>query len=180
MAQQPQQGEDRPANRGPSGRRIVIVGLVVLGLGLVTGGTVAALTSGSSKQAHKARATTTTTTLPPTTAPSSTTSSTSSTSSSTSSTTSSTTSTRPRPAINSFTVPATRPCPGSTTVTVSWSTKNATGVVLSIDGPGSDKNYGPAGTEAVPFNCDGNTHTYTLTTLNGTPPATTTRTVSPS
>jgi len=52
-------------------------------------------------------------------------------------------------------------------------------VVLSIDGPGPYKSYGPAGTDTVPFNCDGKSHTYMLATKNGSPPDTKSHTVSP-
>ena len=66
--------------------------------------------------------------------------------------------------ITSFNVPSTVTCSGPTTIGVSWSTTNATEVVLSIDGPAPFKTYsGSSGADTVPFACNGASHTYTLT-----------------
>lgn len=66
--------------------------------------------------------------------------------------------------IKSFNVPTTVPCSGPTTIGVSWSTSNATQVVLSIDGPAPFKTYGGGnGADTVPFACNGQPHQYILT-----------------
>lgn len=66
--------------------------------------------------------------------------------------------------INSFNVPSTVACSGPTTIGVSWTTSNATEVVLSIDGGGPFKTYnGPAGADNVPFPCNNLPHRYTIT-----------------
>lgn len=69
------------------------------------------------------------------------------------------------PAIASFTAsPAPIDCSGgSASVTLTWSTRNATGADISVDGPGVYASYGPSGSTAINFPCDGNSHTYTLT-----------------
>ena len=47
---------------------------------------------------------------------------------------------------------------------MSWTTSNATEVVLSIDGAGPYKTYnGPTGADNVPFPCNGLPHRYTIT-----------------
>ena len=53
-------------------------------------------------------------------------------------------------------------------VTLSWTTQNATGVDLAVDGPGVYNSYGPNGQTQVNVPCDGNTHTYTLTAKSDT------------
>jgi hypothetical protein len=66
--------------------------------------------------------------------------------------------------ISSFNVPSTVNCSGPTTIGVSWSTTNATQVILSIDGSVPFKTYsGPTGADTIPFACNGVNHTYTLT-----------------
>ena len=49
------------------------------------------------------------------------------------------------------------------TVTLTWTTQNASGVDLSVDGPGLYGSYGPAGSQTLNVTCNGNTHTYKLT-----------------
>ena len=89
----------------------------------------------------------------------------------------------PGPQITSFTE---RP-PNCTTnqINLHWTTQNAVGVDISIDGPGKYDSYGASGSAQVPFVCGGS-HTYLLTAkaANGqttqrkitvqSPPATTT------
>jgi hypothetical protein len=66
--------------------------------------------------------------------------------------------------IKSFNVPTTVPCSGPTTIGVSWSTSNATQVILSIDGSAPFKTYsGGNGADTVPFSCNGQPHQYILT-----------------
>jgi hypothetical protein len=70
--------------------------------------------------------------------------------------------------INSFNVPSTVNCSGPTTIGVSWSTTNATQVVLSIDGSAPYKTYsGSNGADTVPFACNGGAHTYAITATSG-------------
>jgi hypothetical protein len=84
-------------------------------------------------------------------------------------------------AINSFNVPSTVPCSGPTTIGVSWTTSNATQVVLSIDGTVPYKTYpGATGADTVPFACNGAPHRYTLTAKSSSGAQTTqTQTVTP-
>jgi hypothetical protein len=71
--------------------------------------------------------------------------------------------------INSFNVPSTVNCSGPTTIGVSWSTTNASQVILSIDGLVPYKTYsGPSGADTVPFACNGATHTYTIIAKSST------------
>jgi hypothetical protein len=83
--------------------------------------------------------------------------------------------------ISSFNVPSTVNCSGPTTIGVSWSTTNATQVVLSIDGSVPYKTYtGPTGADTVPFACNGAPHRYTITAKSSTGgQATQTQTVTP-
>lgn len=82
-----------------------------------------------------------------------------------------------RPAIASYQVPSTADCGGYTDVVqiqITWIVKRATGVTISIDGPGIYDSYsGTSGLAMLPFACGaGNTkHTYTLRTTGGTGPA---------
>ena len=91
------------------------------------------------------------------------------------------------PALTSFTASATTftcsAVPVSTVapqqLTLTWTTQNATGVTLAIDGPGKYADYGPNGNVTLPAHCDGSSHTYTLTPFNGStqgPPKTITTT----
>ena len=55
-------------------------------------------------------------------------------------------------------------------VTIAWKISGATGVTLSVDGPGAYRDYnGKQGSETLSFGCDTSqrtsTHTYTITTL---------------
>ncbi|HZP29329.1 MAG TPA: hypothetical protein VFC99_10280 [Acidimicrobiia bacterium] len=94
--------------------------------------------------------------------------STSSTSTSTTSTSTSTTSTTTTPTTTTATSPAitsfTNDTPNCTTnqITLHWTTQNAVGVDISIDGPGKYASYGASGSAQVPFVCGGS-HTYLLT-----------------
>lgn len=78
------------------------------------------------------------------------------------------------PTIVSFKVPATADCRGyilPVTVKVSWVVARATGVAISIDGPGIYTHEpGTTGSVTVPFACGqyDAQHTYTLTTTGGT------------
>jgi hypothetical protein len=91
-----------------------------------------------------------------------------------------------RPVINSFTASATTiACPapsvstsiGPATITLSWTTGNATGVDLGVDGPGVYASYGPNASTSITVPCDGNTHTYQLT-AKGSSGASTSQTIS--
>jgi hypothetical protein len=81
------------------------------------------------------------------------------------------------PAILEFEAPESVDCgdpnfPG--TIHVAWSVTNATGVTISIDGPGIYQRYqGQTGSADVPFACGEEQHTYLLTTTGGTGPAAT-------
>ena len=67
------------------------------------------------------------------------------------------------PVIVSFTAsPSPADCKGPF-IQLSWTTQNATGVSVSIDGPGVYDSYGPDGSAQVPFACSEASHTYTLT-----------------
>jgi hypothetical protein len=68
--------------------------------------------------------------------------------------------------INSFNVPNTVNCTGPTTIGVSWTTNDATQVVLSIDGSIFRTYTGPSGADTVPFACNGATHSYVITAKN--------------
>jgi hypothetical protein len=83
--------------------------------------------------------------------------------------------------ISAFNVPTTVPCSGPTTIGVSWSTTNATQVILSIDGSVPFKTYpGATGADTVPFACNGAPHQYTITAKSNTGgQATQTQTVTP-
>lgn len=57
-------------------------------------------------------------------------------------------------------------------VTISWKISGASGVTLSVDGPGKYRDYdGSQGSEILSFPCDTDkpttTHTYTIRTLGG-------------
>ncbi len=82
--------------------------------------------------------------------------------------------------IDSFNLPTTVNCSGPTTIGVSWTTTNATQVVLSIDGSTPFRTYtGSTGADTVPFACNGANHTYTLTAKSSSGSQTTqTQTVS--
>jgi hypothetical protein len=80
------------------------------------------------------------------------------------------------PAIVTWQVPTYEDCTGSTAgmVHVEWSIKRATGVTISIDGPGIYDSYpGTSGSVDLPYGCSTDVlkHTYTLKTTGGTGPA---------
>lgn len=81
------------------------------------------------------------------------------------------------PAITAFTVPSHEDCTDETagTITIAWSVVRATGVTVSIDGPGIFDTYPASGSADVPFACSQAqlSHTYTLVTTGGTGPAAT-------
>lgn len=87
------------------------------------------------------------------------------------------------PVIVTWEVPKQEDCTASTggMIHVSWVVKRASGVSISIDGPGIYDSYaGLTGEADLPFGCDASNldHTYTLTTIGGTGPAdTSTKTV---
>jgi hypothetical protein len=74
------------------------------------------------------------------------------------------------PRIRSFVAPETIACADpshSGFIHVRWEVRNATGVTISIDGPGIYKEYeGLTGEDDLPFSC-GQPHTYLLTTVGG-------------
>jgi hypothetical protein len=78
----------------------------------------------------------------------------------------------PRPArIRSFTGPESVDCADSEFsgfIRLRWEVVRATGVTISIDGPGIYDRYDDtAGSAVVPFACGDETHTYLLTTVGG-------------
>ena len=80
------------------------------------------------------------------------------------------------PVIVAFDTPKQEDCTNDTagSIHVSWTIKRATGVTISIDGPGIYDTYsGLSGSIDLPFGCDHTVlkHTYTLTTMGGTGPA---------
>jgi hypothetical protein len=67
------------------------------------------------------------------------------------------------PEIEEFGVPATVDCSGDDPrVSLTWSTRSADRVTISVDGPGVYAEYGPSGETAILFPCPG-PHTYLLT-----------------
>ncbi len=155
---------------------LVVVLAIVIAVLLLSGddddsGTNAAATSTSGPTAS-----TPPTSLPPTTASGGTTATTSA----------ATTAASNAPVINSYTSSTTSiACPVANvsttvppaTVTLSWTTQNATGVDLSVDGPGVYGSYGPSGSTTLDVPCNGATHTYLLT-ANGSNGQTATKTIS--
>ncbi|TMM16987.1 MAG: hypothetical protein E6G01_07135 [Actinobacteria bacterium] len=81
-------------------------------------------------------------------------------------------------AIASFSGPSQVTCTTSTTITLSWTTRNATSATISIDGGGIYASYPANGSASVPFACDGKSHTYLLTAKGPKGTATSTRVVS--
>lgn len=150
------EGDGTEGDEGDDRRKWLWGLLAALGV-IILGVIIALLVSGGSDNNKKG---------------SSTTSSSSSTSTSSSSTSTSTTSTTATtvpggPSVTSFSSnPAnTVSCPNSTDsvqVNFTWATANATGVSITIDG-GATQSFGPNGSAALPFNCAGNAHSYTLT-----------------
>jgi hypothetical protein len=78
--------------------------------------------------------------------------------------------------ILTFTVPATFKCDAAGQanqyVHLAWTTAHATGVSISIDGPGRYADYAASGSADVPFACGEPQHTYLLTTHGSGQPAT--------
>jgi hypothetical protein len=77
--------------------------------------------------------------------------------------------------ILSFGVPQTVKCDASgqpTSLHLTWTTAAATGVSISIDGPGKFADYPASGSADLPFGCSEVQHTYLLTTHGSGPPAT--------
>jgi hypothetical protein len=72
--------------------------------------------------------------------------------------------TAPAPVITSFTTPESIDCHNGDfqTFSASWTTTNATKTMISIDGPGGYKTYGPNASDSLPFNCS-SAHTFLLT-----------------
>jgi len=145
----PGDGDDEPDNRRWIWGILAALGVIVLGVVialLVTGGDdgkdkTASSTSSSAVTSSSTSTSTSTSTTPPTTQPGA-------------------------PVITGFTAtPSPFPCtaPNGGQVTLTWSTTNASGVTVSIDGPGVFASYGPQGQQQVPFaGCSGS-HSYLLT-----------------
>src|SRR5215831_18770698 len=78
--------------------------------------------------------------------------------------------------ILSFVVPQTVKCDAVNQTTplvhLTWTTALATGVSISIDGPGKYADYPANGSADVPFACSVAQHTYLLTTQGSGTPAT--------
>ncbi len=159
------------------GALLVVLAIVVVVLLLSDNG------DDNSTNAAATSTSTTVTTTPTTTQPATTTTSGGS---GTSSGGTTATTTSNVPIITSYTSSTTSiACPASDvsttvptpTVTLSWATQNATGVDLSVDGPGVYSSYGPSGSTTLNVPCDGNTHTYKLT-AKGSNGQTATKTIS--
>jgi hypothetical protein len=149
---------------------VVVVALLVSHNGDVSGADAAA--TSTSRSTSTTTTTTPTTTLAPTTTPT------------TLATPPPTTSSAP--VITSYTASTTSIlCPATdvsttvplSTVTLAWATQNASGVDLSVDGPGLYGSYGAAGSQTVNVACNGKTHTFRIT-AKGTQGQTATKTVS--
>jgi len=81
------------------------------------------------------------------------------------------------PVITSFHTPDNIDCHNGNfkMFSASWTTTGATKTVISIDGPGAYKTYGPNGSDSLPFNCS-SPHTFLLTAY-GSGNRTATRTI---
>ncbi|HEY8238801.1 MAG TPA: hypothetical protein VIF63_05140 [Candidatus Limnocylindrales bacterium] len=79
------------------------------------------------------------------------------------------------PTIITWKVPAQEDCTGTTAgqIHVEWKVINATGITISIDGPGLYDSYPAEGSTDLPYGCSIAVlaHTYTLRTTGGTGPA---------
>ncbi len=162
------EGDDDESRRR---RMFIIGGIVVVVIGVLAGIGIAVATQGDDSTTTSSSSSSTSSTSSSTSSTSSTSSST--TSSSTTSTTASTTTTTttvPVPRIVSFIGPPSASCPGET-VQLNWSTQNASGTTLSVDG-GPATPGAATGATAAPFDCAGPSHSYTLTTTGGSPSAT--------
>jgi hypothetical protein len=71
----------------------------------------------------------------------------------------------PTPQITTFYVDL-DDCPGAgagaVKIQVEWTTRNATRVTISIDGPNVFDAYDAEGTTTIPFDCASDSHTYTM------------------
>jgi hypothetical protein len=172
-----------PKARDDKWRRIAIgIGALVVVLAIVIA--VLLLTSDDDDSGTNAAATSTSTPIvstPPTSQ-----SPTTASGGTTATTTAATTAASSAPVITSYTSSTTSiACPASgvsttvppPTVTLSWTTQNATGVDLSVDGPGIYGSYGPSGSTTLNVGCTGATHTYQLT-AKGSNGQTATKTIS--
>jgi len=78
--------------------------------------------------------------------------------------------------ILTFGIPQTVKCEapnqGTPLIHLSWTTANATGVTISIDGAGKYADYPATGSADVPFACGAAQHTYLITTHGTGSPAT--------
>ncbi|HXY92104.1 MAG TPA: hypothetical protein VEP49_06475, partial [Acidimicrobiia bacterium] len=63
------------------------------------------------------------------------------------------------------------------TVTLNWTTQNASSVDVLVDGGLYSPNLGPSGSTTINIPCDGSTHTYGVT-AHGTHGGTATKTLS--
>jgi hypothetical protein len=139
---------------------ILAIAIIVLAIVLIAGGDdddTSTTTSSSSSTSTSTSTTSTTappttTAAPPTTAPPA-----------------------PNPEITGFSGPASVSCTSDTTIQLAWSTQNASRTTISIDDGGVFAEYGPSGTENVPFACTGDGHTYTLTAIGADNRRTTSR-----
>jgi len=165
-------GDDGDGDDG-EGRRSMLWYLVGAGLlvGVLAGALVAILAGGddsvSTEQASATSSTSSTTrttgvpvTAPPQTSPK---------------TNPTTTNPQNQPKVDSFAAsPNFITCANeldSKSVTLSWTTTNATQVVLSVDGPGAYGTYGPDASQSVGYPCPPKgqqaTHSYLITAENG-------------
>jgi len=147
---------------------IVVIILVIVGIVLFRSGE-----SDDGSTTTTSSTTTAATTTGPTTAAATTTTA-------TTTSAATTTTAASAPTISAFTAaPSPAPCPGTVAVELTWSTANSTGVTIAIDGPGVYGSYPASGNASVPFNCDGDAHTYTLTANGEGPSQARTITVNP-
>jgi hypothetical protein len=152
----PVDGDATDGEEGDDRRKWLWGALAALGV-ILLGVLIALLVSGGGDGNKKAPTTTTTHAT---------------TTTSTSTTTTTTTTTPPTtqpgaPVITTFSSnPAsTVSCPNTSDtvqVTLSWTTTNASGVSITIDG-GATQSFAASGSAALPFNCGGNAHSYALT-----------------
>jgi len=156
-------GEEQEENRR---LKWIVVG-AVLAIGLLIGALVAVLASGGDDESAATDGTTTSSSVTTTTAATSTTTAVPVTSPPTQPPTSPpTTQAIPKPSVTSLsTNPNFIACQQGTSksVTVSWTTANATSSTLSVDGPGVYGTYGPNASVTLNVGCSAATHTYLVT-----------------
>ncbi len=162
---------DADAARRRRRRRAIIGGLGALAVVLVIVVAVLLVTRDEgSETASSASATTTTTAASSTTTSGASSTTTASSATTTSNATTTSTATN-APTVTLTANPTSIACPAAnvsttlppTTVALTWTSTNATGVDLSVDGGGLYNSYGPNGNATLNVPCDGNTHTYTAT-----------------